>query len=308
MTHRAIPELRQAHAEPASWSDKTVPGFEHRYATIEGVRIHYVTGGNPAGDTLVLLAGFPQSWYAWRKVMQQMGATYHIVAPDLPGQGDSDRPETGYDTRSLAEKVHGLLRQLRIHRYFLAAHDVGAWVAWPCAARYPDEVRKLALLDAGIPGVTLPEALPVSPDNAWKTWHFAFHTLPDLPEALIAGRERLYLEWFLKRKTAAPDTFSDEDINEYLRVFCSSGGLRAGLAFYRAVTQSAQQNRDLQAKGKLKMPILAVSAGQGSIADMAAPLRAFADEVTGVVVPHCGHFLPEEQPQAIARELSAFFI
>ncbi|YCH32491.1 alpha/beta hydrolase [Erwinia sp. PK3-005] len=270
--------------------------------------MHYVTGGNPQGETIVFLAGFPQSWYAWRKVMQLMKADYHLIALDLPGQGDSDRPGTGYDTRSLAEKVHGLLAQLNVTRYFLAAHDVGAWVAWPYAALYADEVKRLALLDAGIPGVTLPEALPATPDNAWKTWHFAFHMIPDLPEALIVGRERLYIEWFLKRKTACPDVFSDEEIDEYLRVMLANGGLRAGLAGYRAVALSAAQNAALHKQGKLKMPVLAVSAEFGSIADMAAPLRPFADDVSGVLVPHCGHFLPEEQPQAIAQELSAFFI
>ncbi|MCR1567992.1 MAG: alpha/beta fold hydrolase [Mixta calida] len=269
--------------------------------------MHYVMGGDAAGETLVLLAGFPQSWYAWRKVMSMLATSYRIIALDLPGQGDSDRPETGYDTRALAEKVHGLLAQLHIDRYFIAAHDVGAWVAWPYAALYRDEVRALALLDAGIPGVTLPDALPVSPDKAWKTWHFAFHVIPDLPEALIAGRERLYIDWFLKRKAARPDCFTDEDIDEYLRVLMINGGLRAGLGYYRAAALSAAQNRELLQTGPLSMPILALSADQGSIADMAAPLRPFAENVSGVLIPHCGHFIPDEQPQAVANELRAFF-
>jgi pimeloyl-ACP methyl ester carboxylesterase len=298
---------RRTEAEPTTFADSTLPGFVHRYANVEGVRLHYVSGGNPQGETLVLLAGFPQSWFAWRQVMARLASIYRIIAPDLPGQGDSDRPETGYDTRSLATKVHGLLSSLAITRYYLAAHDVGAWVAWPYAALYGDEVKRLALLDAGIPGITLPDALPVSPDAAWKTWHFAFHVIPDLPEALIAGHERVYLEWFLKRKTACPDVFSETDMDEYLRILMKSGGLRAGLAYYRSAALSAQQNRELQAHGKLSMPILAISAEQGSIPDMAAPLRPFAADVTGVVVPYCGHFLPEEQPEAIARELSGFF-
>lgn len=298
---------RRTEAEPTTFADSTLPGFVHRYANVEGVRLHYVCGGNPQGETLVLLAGFPQSWFAWRQVMARLASTYRIIAPDLPGQGDSDRPETGYDTRSLATKVHGLLSSLAISRYYLAAHDVGAWVAWPYAALYGDEVKRLALLDAGIPGITLPDALPVSPDVAWKTWHFAFHVIPDLPEALIAGHERVYLEWFLKRKTACPDVFSETDMDEYLRILMNNGGLRAGLAYYRSAALSAQQNRELQANGKLSMPILAISADQGSIPDMAAPLRPFAENVSGVVVPYCGHFLPEEQPEAIARELSGFF-
>ena len=128
-----------------------------------------------------------------------------------------------------------------------------------------------------------------------------------MPELLIGGRERAYLDWFLRRKTANPDAFSDADIGEYLRVFTKDGGLRAGLAYYRAASLSAQQNRDLAARGKLAMPVLALGADQGSIADMAAPLRAYAEDVRGGVVANCGHFIPEEQPEVAARELAAFF-
>ncbi|MBB5444991.1 pimeloyl-ACP methyl ester carboxylesterase [Paraburkholderia sp. WSM4177] len=101
-------------------------GFEHKFATVDGLRLHYVTGGNPQGDVVVLLAGFPESWFAWRKVMGLLAKTYRVVAPDLPGQGDSDRPMDGYDTQTLASHVHGLLQQLGITRYCLAAHDIGA--------------------------------------------------------------------------------------------------------------------------------------------------------------------------------------
>lgn len=301
------PTVRVVDTVPASRSDAQLAGFEHRFETVDGIRLHYVTGGKTDGAVVVLLAGFPESWYAWRKVMPLLAATCRIIAPDLPGQGDSDRPADGYDTRTLAVAVHGLLRQLGIGRYFLAAHDVGAWIAYPYAALFDDEVRRLALLDAGIPGITLPDALPTAPERAWRTWHFAFHAIPDLPEMLISGRERDYLDWFLRRKTANPETFSEADMAEYLRIFKKEGGLRAGLAYYRAAALSARQNRELSAAGKLKIPVLALGADQGSIVDMAAPLRAFADEVQGGVIANCGHFLPEEQPAAIARELIAFF-
>jgi len=292
---------------PQTFADTTLPGFNHRYATLDGVRMHYVCGGNPEGEVLLLLAGFPQSWYAWRGVMKALEKEFWLVAPDLPGQGDSDRPETGYDTQTLAKKTHDLMQSLGHNRYFLVAHDVGAWVAYPYAVLFNDEVKRLALLDAGIPGITLPDALPVTPDKSWKTWHFAFHTLPDLPEALITGNERVYLDWFLRRKTAAPDVFSNDDISEYLRVFLKSGGLRAGLAYYRSVTVSAEQNRELNRRGKLDMPVLAVSADQGSIPDMAVPLRSFADNETGIIISNSGHFIPEEQPEVLARELHTFF-
>jgi pimeloyl-ACP methyl ester carboxylesterase len=283
-------------------------GFSHHYATVDGVRLHYVSGGNVNGETLLLLAGFPQSWFAWRKVMARLGDRYFIIAPDLPGQGDSDKPLSGYDTTSLAQKVQGLMQQLDLDSYYLAAHDVGAWVAWPYATLFSHQVKKLALLDAGIPGVTLPESLPATPDKAWKTWHFAFHLLPDLPEALIEGREAIYLEWFLKRKAASPMVFGDEDMAEYTRLLQQKGAIRAGMAAYRDVAVSAGQNRELlHQHGKLALPLLAISADQGSIPDMAMPLRAYAADVTGIKIAHCGHFIPDEQPQALADALREFF-
>lgn len=294
-------------AQPWSHPVTDMPGFAHYYATVEGVRLHYVKGGNPQGEVLLLLAGFPQSWYAWRQVMARLADRYLIITPDLPGQGYSDKPQFGYDTLALAGKVQGLMQKLGMDRYYLAAHDVGAWVAWPYAMRYSQQVVRLALLDAGIPGITLPDALPVTPDTAWKTWHFAFHLLPDLPEALIAGREEIYLEWFLRRKTASPEAISDADMSEYLRLLTQNGALRAGLAPYREVATSAAQNRALREEGKLTLPLLAISADQGSIADMAVPLRQFADNVTGITIEHSGHFIPDEQPQALAEALASFF-
>ncbi|WP_277976157.1 alpha/beta fold hydrolase [Pantoea endophytica] len=283
-------------------------GFSHHYVTVDGVRLHYVSGGNANRETLLLLAGFPQSWFAWRQVMALLGDRYFIIAPDLPGQGDSDKPLSGYDTTSLAQKVQGMMQQLGHESYYLAAHDVGAWVAWPYATLFSDQVKKLALLDAGIPGVTLPESLPATPDKAWKTWHFAFHLLPDLPEALIEGREAIYLEWFLKRKAASPMVFGDEDMAEYTRLLQQKGAIRAGMATYREVTVSAAQNRALlKERGKLALPLLAISADQGSIPDMALPLREFAADVTGIKIAHCGHFIPDEQPQALADALREFF-
>jgi pimeloyl-ACP methyl ester carboxylesterase len=301
------PAPRVIETSPSSRPVHGLDGFEHGFETVDGVRLHYVSGGRDDGDVIVLLAGFPESWFAWRKLMPLLATDYRIIAPDLPGQGDSDRPIGGYDTQTLATRVHGLLKQLGVGQHLLVAHDVGAWVAYAYAALFGGEVRRLALMDAGIPGITLPDALPTAPDRAWRTWHFAFHAIPDLPEMLIAGREGVYLDWFLRRKTANPETFSDADIAEYLRVFLKDGGLRAGLAYYRAAGLSAQQNRDLSAKAKLKMPLLALGSDQGSIADMASPLRAFAVDVSGGMIANCGHFLPEEQPAAVAAELIAFF-
>lgn len=303
----ATPHGHPVEIDAATWPDRALDGFAHRYATVNGVRLHYVAGGVEDGDTIVLFAGFPESWYAWRHVIPRLAKTYRVIAPDLPGQGDSDRPLTGYDTQALAEAAHGLLQALGVNRYHLAGHDVGAWVAYPYAHLFGDEVRRLALLDAGIPGVTLPDAVPLAPERAWRTWHFAFHTIPDLPETLLTGREREYLAWFLRRKAANPQVFSDAVLEEYLRVFTLPGSLRAGLGYYRAAALSSRQNKLLGEKRKLTMPVLAVGADQGSIVDMAGPLDPFCDDICGITIGNSGHFIPEEQPQAVADELARFF-
>ena len=292
--------------ERQEWPGTGIEGFERGFATVDGVRLHYASGGKADGEVVLLFAGFPQSWYAWRKIMPILGKRYRIIATDLPGQGDSDRPMGGCDTMSIAKIARGLVKKLGVDRHFLVAHDIGAWVAYPYTALYGSSVKGLAILDTGIPGISLPDALPWSSDVAWRTWHVAFHNVMDLPEALIEGREHIYLNWFLQRKAANPQVFSQADFEEYLRVFLYSG-LKGGLAYYRAVTLSAQQNRELSAKGKLEMPVLAVRADQGSMPDLVAQLQKIATNVRGTAIDSCGHYLAEEQPDALARELQGFF-
>ena len=129
------------------WPETGIEGFERGFATIDGNRIHYVSGGNPNGDVVVLFPGFPQTWYAWRKILPILGKRYRVVAPDLPGQGDSDRPLSGFDTTSIAKLVSGLMVKLGVQTHHLAAHDVGAWVAYPYVSMYGKNVKSLAILD-----------------------------------------------------------------------------------------------------------------------------------------------------------------
>ena len=281
-------------------------GFEHRFVRADGLRFHYVIGGANVPETIVLFAGFPETWYAWRHVMPALGERFRVIAIDLPGQGDSDKPLDGYDTQTVAERLHAALAAAGVTRYHLVAHDVGAWVALPYALLFGDEISSLVLMDAGIPGVTMPEFLPSSPDKSWKTWHFSFHALPDLPEILLQGREREYLTWFLREKSASPYCYSDETIEIYLRAFTAPGGVRAGLSFYRAAAKSAQQNKALLATNKLAMPVLGLSADQGSIPDIAAAVKPYAVDIRGEVIANCGHFQPEEQPQAVSNVVLKF--
>ncbi|OCY33922.1 hydrolase [Acinetobacter pittii] len=282
--------------------------LNRNFAIADGIRYHYLTTvNNASSDTILLLAGFPQSSYAWRKVIPLLAEDYSVIAVDLPGQGDTDYPIDGYDTDSISLRLKKLLDSLEIKRFHLVGHDIGAWVAFSFANNFPEIVQSLCLLDAGIPGVTLPEALPVTLDKAWKTWHFSFHMVPDLAENLIQGKEAIYLEWFLRKKAANPFVFEEKDMQEYLRIFSKSGSFRAAMQFYRSVEQSALQNKKHMQYTKISMPLLAVSSDQGSIPDMATPLKNFSKNIVqGIKIENCGHFIPEEQPEVFADHLLSF--
>jgi pimeloyl-ACP methyl ester carboxylesterase len=265
-----------------------------------------VEGGRSSGPTVVLLAGFPQTWWAWHKAMPRLAERFHVIAIDLPGQGHSDRPQGSYDTHTVASRVQAALTTLNVPKYWLVAHDIGACVAFSLALRYQDRLHGVALLDAGIPGITLPDAIPTDPERAWKTWHLAFHVVPELPETLITGRERDYVGWFLRVKTLSPNTFDSADIDHYAAAIAAEGGLRASLAYFRDAAESARKNQDALARGHLTIPVLGISSSHGSIPDMAASISPWAENVTGVVIPEAGHFIPDEQPDATVDALTAF--
>jgi len=278
--------------------------FKHAMVDAGDVRLHTVSGGK--GFPVLLMAGFPQSWYAWRRIMPILADHFYVVAIDLPGQGDSDKPVDGYDTQTAGDRVHALVKELGFERYHIGAHDIGSWVAYPFVARFADEVGRLVLLDANIPGVTLKPTVEVGP-NTWKSWHFFFHQVPDVPEFLITGRERSYIEWFFQRKTFNPaGTFSTADIDEYERVYKQPGNLRGALAYYRAVLDDAEQNTSLAAK-KIETPILALGGDFGMSPDIYDAIKPLATHVEGGVIQNCGHYMPEEQPDEIAAKMIKFF-
>ncbi|WP_345655769.1 alpha/beta hydrolase [Streptomyces tremellae] len=285
---------------------RQLDGFSHRWVEADGVRLHAVEGGRPGGPAVVLLAGFPQTWWAWRKVMPDLARRFRVIAVDLPGQGHSERPERGYDTHTAATHVHTAVQALGVSAYFLVAHDIGAWVAFSLALGFESRLRGVALLDAGIPGITLPESIPTDPDRAWKAWHFAFHVVPGLPEALLAGRERAYVGWFLRAKALSPGTFDDAEVDHYAAAVAADGGLRACLAYYREAAESARRNRAALTSRRLAVPVLGISSSHGSVPDMAASLSPWADRTAGVVVPDAGHFIPDEQPEAVAAAVAGF--
>ena len=285
--------------------------FSHNYANLEGVRLHYVmpkaqSSLGAGKQPVVLLHGWPQTWYEWRHVMRLLADRFVLIAPDLRGLGDSSRPSRGYDKKTVANDVWQLMHDhLEHQRFAVVGHDWGAPVAFRLAADHADAVTHLAMLDVGVPG----EHPGGQPLGAAPRWHHLFHQVPDLPEALTYGRERLYLEWFYANGCDQAGAFSDGDISEYVRTYSQPGAMRAGFDFYRALQQDVADNRETLATGfKLPMPVLALGGGgpRGRGDAVVESLRRVATNVEGGSIPDCGHFIAEEKPQELADRLREF--
>jgi pimeloyl-ACP methyl ester carboxylesterase len=277
--------------------------FSHRTTLVNGIYLHYVIGGQ--GDPLVLLHGWPQTWYEWRLVMPALAKNYTVIAPDLRGLGDSSKPPTGYDGKTVAEDIHQLVTQLGFESIFLAGHDIGVLIAYPYAAAYPTEVKGLAVWEAPIPGFTPPGRVP--------PWWIPFHQVPDLPEALVQGNEMTYLSWMYQNLAYNPAAVTQDAINEYVSKYSAPGGMRAGFEYYRALPLDAMQNQNYS-KTNLTMPVLTLQGGfvptfGGNItmSTIEYGMRQLAENVTSITVPNSGHWIAEEQPDFLVKVLNNFF-
>jgi pimeloyl-ACP methyl ester carboxylesterase len=280
--------------------------FSHHMASVNGIQIHYVIGGQ--GDPIVLLHGWPQTWYEWRHVMPALAKNYTVIAPDLRGLGDSSKPLTGYDGNTTAEDIHQLVSQLGFKKIFLVAHDIGAQTAYSYAAAHPNNVTKLVIMEFAFPGF-------FPPGFEGTTWWFGFHQTPDIPEMLTFGKEKEYLSWFYKGLAYNPYAITQADIDEFVSHYSAPGGMRAGFEYYRAFPTDANENKESLAKdGKLQMPVLAVGgdiypAVGGDLPGNFAlySIQQLAANVQGITVPLSGHWIAEEQPDFVVDQLFKFF-
>jgi pimeloyl-ACP methyl ester carboxylesterase len=275
--------------------------LEHTYLQVDGQRLHLVSAGS--GKPVLLIPGWPQTWYAWRHVMSALAAAgYQAIAVDPPGTGLSDRPAGGYDTGSVARILHQCMLQLGHARYDVVGHDIGMWVAYALASDYPDAVAKLAVTEAVIPGLAAAPPIFVAPADNLFLWHFMFNQVLDLPEFLIAGKEREYIrfmfdKWSYRRERVAVEVYAD--------AYASPGALRAGFAYYRAIPETIRQNT-LRATKKLAMPVLAIGAEHATRDAPQDTMRAQAPDLRGAVIADCGHFVMEENPEQFLQHLLPF--
>jgi pimeloyl-ACP methyl ester carboxylesterase len=272
--------------------------FTHHTATVNGVRLHYVMGGK--GEPLVLIHGWPETWYGWKTIMPALAERYTVIVPDMRGFGDSEKPASGYDGRTVGEDIYQLVRHLGYDRAFLVAHDLGAIPAFAYAANYPQAVRKLIILDMVLPGLGLEEFVK---DNG--VWHFKFHQ-SEVAETLVQGKEREYITYMHHHFMKNPAAITQAEIDVHVQKYTAPGAMRASFGYYRAIPETATQNRAFAANRKLPMPVLALG-GEAAMGDLPwRSLKPVTDDIRGRSIPGAGHYIQKEQPDRLVRQLLAF--
>ena len=280
-----------------------VPPYPASFATREiatnGATIHVRVGGK--GPAVVLLHGYGETGDMWAPMAADLMRDHTVVVPDLRGLGLSSKPAGGFDKKTQAGDVLGVLDKLGIANADLVTHDIGNMVGFAFAAQHPNRVRKFVLIDAPVPGVGPWEEVLKNP----LLWHFRFGG-PDM-ERLVKGRERIYLDRFWNEFSADPKRFGEGSRAHYAKLYALPGAMHSGFEQFHAFDQDAIDNRAwLAANGKLKMPVLAIGGEKSFGPMMATVMRGGADNVTEAIIPGSGHWIMEENPQATVATVRAF--
>ncbi|MBB3472111.1 alpha/beta fold hydrolase [Sphingomonas sp. BK345] len=272
-------------------------GFTQRPVTANGISINAVTGG--AGPPILLLHGWPETWWEWHKVMPLLAERFSVVAIDLRGAGFSDCPQGGYDKATMARDAHATMVALGHEQYAVCGHDIGGMVALAQAALHRDAVTHLAVLDVPLPGWSQWQA------TVARLWHFGFHMNRDLPERLIQGREYDYIAAFMAERFYDHSRFDPGDVAVYARAMALPGRLRGGLEWYRAL--AADHAAALTYKQRpLAIPVLGLGGDARFGAQMVPMLEEFAETVSGGAIAQCSHYVADERPDAVAAALIEF--
>ncbi|MFI9505297.1 alpha/beta fold hydrolase [Nocardia sp. NPDC052566] len=291
----------------------SLPGdFRSAYAEVNGVRLHHVTGG--AGEPLILLGGWPQTWWQFRKIMPELARHYQVTAVDLRGMGGSAKPVGGYDKKTMARDIHELIRHLGHDSAYVIGHDIGASLGYHLAANFPASVRKLVTVDLGVPDASwqVIPMLPGSDDQAAALevgrggypWWFALNQLRELPEALLTGRFRPLIDWLYGHMLTDQASVDEQAREIYAHAYGTAEAIRAGNGWYQTMRQDIA---DLATYAPVTLPILTLS-GESSYPALREQMSAEkGTDIRVVMIEGSGHYVPEEAPAAMVRELIAFF-
>src|SRR5213082_4123518 len=272
--------------------------IESRTAKIDNVELHYLTAGH--GPAVILLHGFAETSRMWRPIIPLLTEKFTVIAPDLPGIGDSSIPTDKIDMITSATRIHGLVHSLGIEKARVVGHDIGLMVACAYATQFPNETEKLAVMDAFLPGVPGWEAIY----NAPNIWHFRFNG--EYPEQLVQGRERTYFEYFWN-VFAADKTHSipEAERKAYTEAYSKPGRMRAAWAYFASWPQLAKDFAQLS-QTKLTMPVLSIGGEKSLGNELTAQMKLVANDVTIVVLKDTGHWISEERPKETTEALMNF--
>ena len=282
---------------------------------INGVNIHYHLGGNPKGQPVLLWHGFLETSHSWRKVMPALAqAGYAVLVPDMRGYGDSDKPAgiDGYDARALAEEFRTLVHKIGFgagQPLVLAAHDMGAPSALPWAADYPEEILGLLYNEAPVMlSEVLTQIIAYTPEamKEGSMWWWILPLAPGVPERLIVGNERAFLTWFYDRDVFDRSAIGPEAVDETLRTFSGEEGVLGAIGIYRAAFVTMEQTAPLAEVGnKVKVPVVTIGGEKGLGAKVGEMASLVAETIDRHVLKQCGHFVPQECPDEIVRQIIA---
>ncbi|GAO41761.1 alpha/beta fold hydrolase [Flavihumibacter petaseus] len=272
--------------------------FKHQTATINGINIHYVIGGE--GEPLLLIHGFGQNWYMWNRILPELSKHFTVIAPDLPGLGESDKPDTGYTKKQLANNLHSLMQQLGFRSEYVVGHDIGLMVAYAFAAQFGEEVKKVALLDALLPGVE-----PVWSQVHAQAWWFGFFGWPASGD-IVAGKEKEFLTNFWPVVGHKNDAFTKAEVDEFVRAYSIPKSTYGAFHWFAAFNQDASDNQEF-IKHKLKMPLLAM-AGEYASNFLPDHCKLVAEQVTGSIIKGAGHWIVQENTEQVQHDLLSFLL
>ena len=290
--------LLPAGFSPKAHANASDEAVASRTAEINGLKLHYMTAGR--GMPLILLHGYAETSLMWKPIIPVLAERFTVIAPDLPGIGDSDIPTDGLDMKSAAIRIHHLAKSLGVQKAEVVGHDIGLMVAYAYAAQFQAEVTKLVLMDAFLPGVEGWEAVYNNPN----IWHFRFNG--PTPEALVQGRERTYFAYFWN-DLAADQTRSipEADREAYIAAYSRPGRMHAGWAYFVSFLQAAKDFAQLS-KTKLSMPVLSIG-GEKSLGEaLGRQTKLVATDVTVIVLKDTGHWVLEERPKETTEALQKF--
>jgi pimeloyl-ACP methyl ester carboxylesterase len=274
-------------------------GFKNQYATVNGVKIHYVIGGK--GEPLLLVHGFGQNWYMWNRLLPELSKHFTVIAPDMRGVGESGKPAGGYGKKNMAVDMHELMKKLGYQRANIAGHDIGLMVAYAYAAQFPADVKKIALMDALLPGIE-----PVWSQVRAQAWWFGFFGQPHSGE-LVSGKVGLFFTDFWPTVGFKNNSFTQAERNEFIRAYSVPGATTGAFHWFGEFSQDAKDNVKF-AINKLPMPLLALGADHSAGSYLAAHSRLIASNVHEAIIKDAGHWVVQEQTAQVQKALLNFFL